>query len=161
LPSAQQSRLNEIATALGYEFSGEIKIGVNCVSTVRERNMIHVSGRVPRVGGTIVTTRRVVATVTAAAAQLGAKVCALHALVLLAQATGSLDHIEQILHMTVYTQSAEDFAQQSEVADSASDVLHAMLGDAGKHTRTTVGIYQLPKNASVELDLVAAVRGIF
>jgi hypothetical protein len=60
-----------------------------------------VSGRVPRVGGTIVATRRVGATVTLAAALLGANVCALHALVLLAHATGSLDHIKQILHMTI------------------------------------------------------------
>ena len=29
------------------------------------------------------------------------------------------------------------------------------FGEAGRHTRTTVGVYQLPKNAAVELDLVA------
>jgi enamine deaminase RidA (YjgF/YER057c/UK114 family) len=39
--------------------------------------------------------------------------------------------------------------------------LHAVLRDAGKHTRTAVGVYQVPKNASLELDLVAAVSGNF
>jgi enamine deaminase RidA (YjgF/YER057c/UK114 family) len=48
----------------------------------------------------------------------------------------------------------------SEVADGASDLLHEVLGDAGRHTRTSVGVYQLPKNAAVEVDLVAAVTPV-
>jgi hypothetical protein len=32
-----------------------------------------------------------------------------------------------------------------------------VLGEAGVHTRTSVGVLQLPKNAAVELDLIAAV----
>ena len=31
-------------------------------------------------------------------------------------------------------------------------------GDAGRHTRTSVGVHQLPKDASIEIDLVAAIR---
>jgi len=31
-----------------------------------------------------------------------------------------------------------------------------MIGPAGAHARTSVGVYQLPKNATVEVDLVAA-----
>jgi enamine deaminase RidA (YjgF/YER057c/UK114 family) len=59
--------------------------------------------------------------------------------------------------MTVYTRSSADFTQQSEVADAASQVLHDVLGDAGKHTRTSVAVAQLPKGAAVELDLVVGV----
>jgi len=33
-----------------------------------------------------------------------------------------------------------------------------VLGDAGRHTRTTVGVYQLPKNAAIEVDMIAAVH---
>ncbi|MFM8344821.1 MAG: RidA family protein, partial [Betaproteobacteria bacterium] len=40
--------------------------------------------------------------------------------------------------------------------DAASELLHEVLGEAGKHTRPSVGVYQLPKNASVELDLIAS-----
>jgi enamine deaminase RidA (YjgF/YER057c/UK114 family) len=32
------------------------------------------------------------------------------------------------------------------------------LGDAGKHTRVTIGVYQLSKNAAVELDMIVALR---
>jgi enamine deaminase RidA (YjgF/YER057c/UK114 family) len=45
------------------------------------------------------------------------------------------------------------------VADAASELLHDILGAPGKHTRTSVGAYQLPKNASVELDLIASIKG--
>lgn len=62
-----------------------------------------------------------------------------------------------MLRITVYVQSAPSFTQQSEVADGASEILYAVLGPTGAHTRTSVGVLQLPKNATVELDLVASV----
>ncbi|HEU6456233.1 MAG TPA: RidA family protein, partial [Roseateles sp.] len=37
----------------------------------------------------------------------------------------------------------------------ASDLLWRVLGAAGAHTRTSVGVLQLPKNAAVEVDLIA------
>jgi enamine deaminase RidA (YjgF/YER057c/UK114 family) len=152
------SRFLEASQQLGHSFDGEIKIGGNYVSVVRDGDVVYVSGQVPRVGSSVVVTGRVGEEVTLAQAQLGAKVCAMRALVLLQRELGSLEKIRQVLRVTVYTQSAATFSQQSEVADAASDLLHFVLGDAGKHTRTSVGVYQLPKNASVELDLIAAVK---
>ena len=95
--------------------------------------------------------------VTLAQAQYAARVCAMRALSLLRQELGSLDAVQQVLRINVYVQSAADFTLQSEVADAASGVLFEVLGAAGRHTRTSVGVYQLPKNATVELDLVATV----
>ena len=95
--------------------------------------------------------------VSLADAQIAAQICAMRALALLRQSLGSLDRVDKILRISVYVQSAENFTQQSEVADGASAVLYAVLGAAGVHTRTSVGVYQLPKNAAVEIDLIAAV----
>lgn len=153
----RQDRFNNIAASMGYSFDGEIKIGGNYVSTTRHDNQIFISGQIPRVGSTVVVTGRVGDEVTLEQAQLAAKICAMRALALLGKALGSIEKIEKILRVTVYTQSAMNFTQQSEVADAASEIFHNVLGDAGKHTRTSVGVYQLPKNASVELDLIAAV----
>lgn len=89
-------------------------------------------------------------------AQLAARICALRALALLQRSLGSLDPVQRILRITVDVQFAQNFTQQSEVADAASDLLHAILGEAGAHTRTSVGVFQLPKNATVEIDLIAA-----
>lgn len=55
-------------------------------------------------------------------------------------------------------QSAADFTQQSEVADAASEVLYSIFAEAGVHTRTSLGVYQLPKNAAVEIDMIVALE---
>jgi enamine deaminase RidA (YjgF/YER057c/UK114 family) len=154
--TSRQSKFQSIADELGYSFDGEIKIGGNYTSVVRHGDTAYVSGQIPRVGSTVVVTGKAGLDVSLADAQKAARVCAMRALALLAQNLGSLDAIAQALRMTVYVQSSDDFTQQSEVSDAASEVLYAVLGDAGVHTRTSVGVAQLPKNASVELDLIVA-----
>lgn len=154
--SADQ-RFNLIAEQLGYSFDGEIKIGGNYVPLIRHNNEIYISGQIPRVGDTVVVTGRAGGDTTLAQAQVAAKVCAMRALALLQRSAGSLDGIKRLLRMNLYVQCAQDFTQQSEVADAASEVLFFVLGDVGAHTRTSVGVYQLPKNATVELDLIAVV----
>lgn len=146
---SRDARFEEQAQALGYRFDGEIKIGGNYVPLVRDGYHIYLSGQIPRVGDTVVVTGAAGAGAGAslADAQKAAKVCAMRALALLQRALGSLDAVQSILRITVYVQSAPTFTQQSEVADGASEVLFAVLGDAGAHTRTSVGVLQLPKNA--------------
>ncbi len=150
-------RFQQTAKTLGYNFDGEIKIGGNYVPLVRHGDQIFISGQVPRVGERVVFTGRAGSEVSLQDAQLAAKVCAMRALALLQQSVGSLDAIKQILRVTVYTQCTDSFTLHSEVADGASEVLFYVLGNAGAHTRTSVGVLQLPKNATVELDLIAAV----
>ena len=157
---SRDARFEEQAQALGYRFDGEIKIGGNYVPLVRDGHHVYLSGQIPRLGDTVVVTGAAGAGAGAslADAQKAAKVCAMRALALLQRAVGSLDAVQSILRITVYVQSAPTFTQQSEVADGASEVLFAVLGDAGAHTRTSVGVLQLPKNATVEVDLIASVR---
>jgi enamine deaminase RidA (YjgF/YER057c/UK114 family) len=155
MESSRQSKFNEVAAALGYSFEGEMKIGGNYVPTVQSGNEIYVSGQIPRVANTVVVTGRAGIEVSVVEAQKAAKVCAMRALALLRQSLGSLERVQRVLRISVYIQSAQDFTQQSEVADGASEVLYSVLGQAGVHTRTSVGVYQLPKNATVELDLIA------
>jgi enamine deaminase RidA (YjgF/YER057c/UK114 family) len=143
------------AAALGFPIDSEIRIGGHYRSVARHGDTVYVSGQIPRINDTVVVTGRVGAGTSLEQAQHAAKVCAMRALALLQQELGSLDHIRQLLRMTVYVQCAEDFTHHSEVADGASHLLHHILGDAGLATRTSVGVYQLPKNASVELDLIA------
>nr|WP_316643428.1 RidA family protein [uncultured Roseateles sp.] len=154
---SRDERFNQEVQALGYSFDGEIKIGGNYVPLVRDGQQIYVSGQIPRVGDQVVVTGAVGAEVTLERAQLAAKVCAMRALALLQRSLGSLEQVRAVLRITVYVQSAPGFTQQSEVADGASDLLFRVLGPAGAHTRTSVGVLQLPKNASVEMDLIAGV----
>jgi enamine deaminase RidA (YjgF/YER057c/UK114 family) len=154
---SRDERFLEEAVALGYSFDDEIKIGGNYVSTIWDGQQIYVSGQIPRVGEKIVVTGAVGAETSLSQAQLGAKICTLRALALLKNELGTLERIKGISRITVYVQSAKTFTEQSEVADGASEVLFRVLGSAGAHTRTSVGAYQLPKNASVEIDFIATV----
>lgn len=151
----RDNKFAHAAAALGYSFDGEIKIGGNYVPVARSGNQVFVSGQVPRVGDTVVVTGAAGADVTLERARLAAKICAMRALALLQRSLGSLDKVTGILRITVFVRCAADFTQQSEVADAASDLLVEVLGPSAAHTRTSIGVLQLPKGATVELDLVA------
>ena len=153
----RDARFDEAALRLGHAFDGEIKIGGNYVPVARHGDQVFVSGQIPRVGDTVVVTGAVGAEVSLAQARVAASICVMRALALLKRSLGSLDSIAGIMRVTVYVQSAPAFTQQSEVADAASDLLVEVLGPAGAHTRTSVGVLQLPKSASVEIDLIATV----
>lgn len=151
----RQQRYEAALQALGYAFEGEPKIGGNYTPVIRVEDQLHVSGQIPRVNDVIVHPGRVGEAVSLADAQTAAKVSALRCLALLTTELGSLDNIKRLVRMNVFVQSASDFTQQSEVANAASEVFYQVLGEAGAHVRTSVGVYQLPKNAAVEIDLLA------
>lgn len=154
----REEQFQAVAHELGYDFNGEIKIGGNYTPLVRHGDQVYISGQVPRVGSEVVVQGRVGHDVSLVRAQLAAQVCVMRALALLRQSLGSLDPVTRILRVTVFVQAADGYTQLSEVADGASEILFRVLGEAGIHTRTSVGVAQLPKNAAVELDLIAAVN---
>jgi enamine deaminase RidA (YjgF/YER057c/UK114 family) len=85
-------------------------------------------------------------------------VCALNALAVLETALGSLDRIERVLTVTGYVASAPDFHEQPTVVDGASRVLAAVFGDAGRHTRSAIGVAALPRRGAVEIEVTVAVK---
>lgn len=159
MSESRAAAFERIAAELGYDFGGEIRIGGNYVPFLVEGNQVHISGQIPRVCDEVVVTGRAGADASLADAQLAAKVCVMRALALLRQALGDFERVRKVLQLNVFVQSAEHFTQHSEVADAASAVQYAVLGEAGVHTRTSVGVYQLPKNATVELNLIAVAQG--
>lgn len=140
----------------GFDPAAELRIGGRYTSLVRDGRQLYLSGQVPRVGDRIAVAGTVGVDVTLADAQRAAAICAVRALLLLQCELGSLSQLKAVLRMTVFVHCSADFTQHSEVADGASDLLWRVLGPAGVHTRTSVGVLQLPKNAAVEVDLIAA-----
>jgi len=153
--ASREEALRRIAAEVGFDLDADIKVGGNYVPFIVSGDSIHVSGQISRLDASVVLEGRAGAGVSIAQAQTAAKVSAIRALAVLLKATRRLERIKSIAHVTVFTQCSETFTQLSEVADGASDALVAVLGDAGRHTRTSIGVYQLPKNATVELELVA------
>ena len=154
--TSRDQLFNQQVSALGYRFDGEIKIGGNYVPLLQDGKHIYISGQIPRVGNDVVVTGAAGSEVTLLDAQKAAKISVMRALALLQKHLGTLDAVKSVLRITVYVQSASTFTQQSEVADGASEVLYAVFGKDGVHTRTSVGVLQLPKNATVEIDMIAS-----
>jgi enamine deaminase RidA (YjgF/YER057c/UK114 family) len=116
------------------------------------------SGQLPRIDGTLTCLGRLGDTVTVAQGREAAAVCALNALAVLEAALGSLDRIVRVLTVTGYVSSAPDFFEQPAVVDGASQVLADVFGEAGRHTRSAIGVAALPRNGAVEIEVTVAVR---
>jgi enamine deaminase RidA (YjgF/YER057c/UK114 family) len=87
-----------------------------------------------------------------------ARVATLNALAAIKQAAGSLECVEQIVKVSVYVASAAGFHAQPYVANGASELIGEVFGEHGKHTRSAIGVAELPINASVELEVVAKLK---
>ena len=87
-----------------------------------------------------------------------ARACGLNLIAQIKAALGSLDRVERIVKLGAFISSAPDFTDQPTVANGASELMVEVFGEAGKHTRSAVGVPVLPLGAVVEIDAVVLVR---
>ena len=121
----------------------------------------YLAGQVP-VGpdGALLATGRLGDTLDVADGVACARQCAANGLATLSRALGGLDRVERVLKVTVFVASAPGFGDQPVVANGASEVLFAVLGESGRHARSAVGVASLPLTCPVEVELVAALREV-
>jgi enamine deaminase RidA (YjgF/YER057c/UK114 family) len=116
------------------------------------------SGQLPRIDGALTCVGTLGDTVTVEEGAAAAAVCALNALAVLEAELGTLDRVERVLSLTGYVASAPDFHRQPDVVDGASAVLYDIFGEAGRHTRSAIGVAALPRGGAVEIELTASLR---
>ncbi len=117
------------------------------------------SGQLPRDhDGTIVHQGVLGAGVTVEQGADAARWCALNALSVLAAELGDLDRIERVLTVLGFVASAPGFVEQPAVVDGASRLLRDVLGDAGRHSRSAIGVAALPRGGAVEIEVEVALR---
>jgi enamine deaminase RidA (YjgF/YER057c/UK114 family) len=126
------------------------------VPAVVHGGLVYTSGQLPFVGGVLAATGKVGAEVSAEDAKALARTCALNGLAAAADAAGGVDRIARVLKVTGFVASAEGFTGQPGVINGASEVLGEILGDAGIHARSAVGVAELPLGSPVEVELVVA-----
>lgn len=126
------------------------------VPAVKTRDQAYTSGQLPFADGHLQCTGKLGLTVSVEQGRAAARTACLNALAALRQVVGTLDHVERIVQLIVYVHSADNFIEQPQVANGASELLHEIFGEHGQHTRVAVGANTLPLNASVEVSLVAA-----
>ncbi|HSV30594.1 MAG TPA: RidA family protein [Atribacteraceae bacterium] len=121
---------------------------------------VFTSGQLPLVDGRLLIQGQVGRDCTIEEAARAARVCVLNGLSVLHLVIGDLELIEQIVKVTGYVASAEDFHEHSQVLNGASDLLVDLFGEAGKHARSAVGVASLPLCAPVEIELLVTVNHI-
>jgi enamine deaminase RidA (YjgF/YER057c/UK114 family) len=129
------------------------------VATVQVGTLLYTSGVLPMQDGKVAVTGALGAwDVTISQGQEAAKLCVLNALSLINHALGGLDRVKRIVKMTGFVSSTPAFYDQPLVMNAASDLLVAHFGEVGKHVRSAVGVSSLPRNASVEVELVVEIE---
>ena len=86
-----------------------------------------------------------------------ARACAISHLAVLASHLGSLDAVKSIVTVNGYVNAVPGFPDAPKVINGASDLLVDIFGDAGRHTRASIGVLALPRNALVELQMTVEV----
>ena len=120
-------------------------------------SFIYTSGQLPMKNG-VLTAGKVGKEVSTEEAQNAARTAVINCLSAVRSVLGSLDKIGQIVKITVFVNSAEGYTDQPLVANGASELLLQIFGEVGKHTRSAVGVSELPRNAAVEVELIASVK---
>jgi enamine deaminase RidA (YjgF/YER057c/UK114 family) len=92
------------------------------------------------------------AEVSMEAGQEAARLCAINVLAQLRAAIGDLDSVVRCVRLGGFINAVPTYAQLAPVMNGASDLMVAALGDKGRHARSTIGVAELPLDASVEVE---------
>ncbi|TDE89244.1 RidA family protein [Occultella glacieicola] len=130
------------------------------VPALRQGDLVHTSGQLPMVDGTMAHTGKVGdgdGLVSPTDATALARVAALNGLAAVSALVGGVDRIVRVVKVLGFVASDPSFTGQPGVINGASNVLQEIFGDAGVHARSAVGVAVLPLDAPVEVELTVEV----
>jgi enamine deaminase RidA (YjgF/YER057c/UK114 family) len=120
--------------------------------------LLFLSGQGPRDDKGKALTGKVGADVTVEEAYRRARIIGLQLLSTTRQALGSLDRVEAVLKVLGMVNAVPEFKDHPKVMNGCSDLFVEVLGDAGRHARSAVGMGSLPNQISVEIEAILAVK---
>ena len=129
----------------------------NYVPFVRAGSLVHISGQVSLdaeggilgVVGVDIDLERGVA---------AARLCGINLLAQMkAACDGDLGRVTRVVKLGGFVQAGPDFFDIPKVVNGCSDLMVEAFGDAGRHARSAVGVYRLPRNFAVEVDAVVEI----
>jgi len=128
------------------------------IPAVRTGNLVFTSGQLPMQDGVLKFKGKVGSEVSEQEAKHAAEIAVLNCLAVIKSIVGDLDSVERIVKVTVFVNSDPGFVNQPEVANGASELLVKIFGDKGKHARAAVGVNVLPRDASVEIEMIVETK---
>jgi enamine deaminase RidA (YjgF/YER057c/UK114 family) len=152
------SKVEERLASLGVILPQPVAPIANYAPFVRSGQLAHISGQVSidEHGGVKGVVGAEVDMDTAIAA---ARLCGINLIAQMkAAADGDLERVVRVVKLGGFVQAGPDFFDIPQVVNGASDLMVEVFGDAGRHARSAVGVYRLPRNFAVEIDAVVELR---
>jgi enamine deaminase RidA (YjgF/YER057c/UK114 family) len=140
--------------ALGIDLPKPMPPAGSYVPCVRSGGLLHVGGHGP-VAGRNVVRGKVGRDLNLDEARGAARMTGLSILASVRQELGSLDGLRRLVKVFGMVNCAPGFNQTPAVIDGCSDLFIEIFGDAGQHTRSAVGLAELPFDIAVEIELIA------
>jgi enamine deaminase RidA (YjgF/YER057c/UK114 family) len=121
-------------------------------------NLLYLSGQGPRKPDGSLHVGRLGRDVTVEEGYEHAKLTALSLLATAKAAIGELNRIDAVVKLLGMVNAEPDFGDQPKVINGCSDLLVEVLGEAGRHARSAVGMGSLPGGMSVEIEAILLIK---
>jgi enamine deaminase RidA (YjgF/YER057c/UK114 family) len=118
--------------------------------------LILTAGQLPMVEGALVRTGKLGDELSTQDGIAVARTVGINLLAVAAAASGDLDRV-RVVKLTVFVASVPSFTEQHLVANGVSELLAEVLGEAGRHARSAVGVPVLPLDSPVEAEAILEV----
>ena len=148
---SHEAKLNE----LGIELPPVPGPAGNYVHAVQTGNLLYLAGKGPidpdargKVGSDVSTED----------AYQHARQVGLTLLAVMKDELGSLDRVKQVVKVLGMVNAVPEFGEQPAVINGCSDLFVEVLGDAGRHARSAVGMGSLPNQITVEIEVIVEVE---
>lgn len=91
-------------------------------------------------------------------AKAAARLCAINLLAQAKAVLGDLDRIERCVRLGGFMNTAPGYSAIAPIMNGASDLIVEVLGEKGRHARSTIGVAEVPLDSAVEVEAMFAVR---
>lgn len=144
---------------LGLELPQAAAPAANYVPYVVSGGHVYVAGQIPFLNGEPMHLARLGESYSVEQGAEAARACALN---ILAQVNAAVDgdwgKVARCVKLGAFVNCTPDFTDHPVVVNGASDLMVAVMGDAGRHARFAVGAPSLPRGVAVEIDAVFALK---
>lgn len=130
----------------------------NYVNAVRVGNLLYLAGKGPTKPDGSNITGKVGKDLTIEQGYEAAKLTAINHIAVLKAELGDLKKVKRIVKVLGMVNCTEDFKDQPKVVNGYSDLMVEIFGDKGKHARSAVGMYALPSNIAVEVEVIVEIE---
>ena len=148
-------RVEQRLRELGIELPPPVKPVATYVRYVRTGNLLFISGTGP---SDAAPKGKVDTDLSVEQAYEVAREVGLQLLATAKDALGDLDRIKRVVKVLGMVNSSPEFDQQPQVINGCSDLFVEVLGEAGRHTRSAVGMGSLPMRIAVEIECTMEVE---